>query len=189
MEPSIPETAERIRTMRELCGFTIEEMADATGLSAGEYERCESGEVDFSFTFLYKCADRFGIDMIELLTGSNPRLSGFAVVRGGKGLPIKRRAGFSYSHLAAVFKNKLAEPFLVTAPFDKRDSLGVIPMSTHKGQEFNYVLKGSLRFSHSGHETVLNEGDSVYYDSGKEHGMVATGGCDCVFLAIVIKEE
>ncbi|NLL95468.1 MAG: helix-turn-helix domain-containing protein [Thermoplasmatales archaeon] len=188
MEPSIKETAERIRAMRELCGFTVEEMAEAVGMAAGDYEKCESGEVDFSFTFLYKCADRFGIDIIELLTGSDPHLSGFAVVRGGKGLPIRRRAGFSYNHLAAVFKKKLAEPFLVTAPHDEALETGEIPMSTHKGQEFNYVLKGAMRFVHGGHETVLNEGDSVYYDSGKEHGMAAVGG-ECVFLAIVIKED
>lgn len=188
MEPSIPETAERIRTMRELCGFTVEEMAEAVDVPVAEYEKCESGEVDFSFTFLYKCADKFCIDMIELLTGSDPHLSRFTVVRGGKGLPIKRRAGFSYNHLAAVFKKKLAEPFLVTAPHDPVLEKGKLPMSTHKGQEFNYIVKGSLRFVHGGHETILCEGDSVYYDSGIDHGMAAVGG-ECVFLAIVIKED
>lgn len=175
--------------MRELSGFSLEEMAKATGTTVEEYEECESGKVDFSFTFLYKCADVFGIDIIELLTGSNPHLSGFTVVRGGAGLPIKRRVGFSYYHLAAVFKNKLAETFLVVAPYDAGKAEGPLAMSTHPGQEFNYILEGKMRFIHGGHETVLEAGDSVYYDSGKEHGMTAVGGKECRFLAVVIKED
>ena len=36
---------------------------------------------------------------------------------------------------------------------------------------------------------ILNPGDSVYYDSGHGHGMIATGGEDCQFLAIVLKDR
>lgn len=35
---------------------------------------------------------------------------------------------------------------------------------------------------------MLSEGDSIYYDSGHRHGMIATGGKDCEFIAVVIKE-
>ena len=39
------------------------------------------------------------------------------------------------------------------------------------------------------HTEVLHEGDSIYYDSGHKHGMVAAGGKECVFLAVVMKSE
>ena len=42
---------------------------------------------------------------------------------------------------------------------------------------------------HEGHVEELNEGDSVFYDSGKKHGMIATSKGGCVFLAVVIKEK
>ena len=54
------------------------------------------------------------------LTFRGENISGMAphtIVRKGSGLPIKRRQGFTYNHLAFNFKNKKAEPFLVKAPF------------------------------------------------------------------------
>ena len=36
---------------------------------------------------------------------------------------------------------------------------------------------------------VLKEGDAIYYNSGRAHGMIATGGEDCKFLAVVIKNQ
>jgi mannose-6-phosphate isomerase-like protein (cupin superfamily) len=101
---------------------------------------------------------------------------------------IQRREGFEYAHLAYSFKNTAAEPFLVTAPYDA-DALNSMQMSSHDGQEFNYVLKGKLRFVCDGHVEDLNEGDSVYYDSTRRHGMAALTKEGCTFLAVVLKEE
>ncbi len=189
MEPKIAEIAERIRDLRDITEFTPEEMSEATGVSVEQYLELEQGCHDFSFTFLYHCAQKFGVDMIELLTGENPHLSNYTIVRGGKGLPIKRRAGFTYNHLAANFKSKLAEPFLVTAPYKEEEQGKPIHLSTHAGQEFNYILSGSLQFAHGNHMEILHPGDSVYYNSGIGHGMIAVGGEPCTFLAIVLRNE
>ncbi len=43
MDPRIPEIAERIRALREMCDFTPEELAEATGVSVEEYLGLESG--------------------------------------------------------------------------------------------------------------------------------------------------
>ncbi len=189
MDPRIPEIAERIRALREMCDLTTDEMAEATGVTVQEYEQLESGEQDFGFTFLYKCAERLGVDMIEIITGSNPHLTDFTMVKAGTGLPIKRRAGFTYYHLAATFRNKMAEPFLVQAPFIPEEQDREIHLSRHEGQEFDYIISGSLRFSHEGRTVDLGPGDALYYDSGKGHGMIATSPEGCTFLAVVLKRE
>jgi len=189
MEFILTEIAQRIRALRDILGFSTEEMAQAAGCSAAEYKAAESGESDFSFTFLYKCAVKFGVDMVELVTGDNPHLSLCSIVRKGEGLPIKRRSDFNYYHLGYRLKNKLCEPFLVTAPYAEAEQAAPIPLSTHEGQEFNYVLQGSLKFEYEGRISVLQEGDSALYDSGNRHGMVAADGKDCLFLAIVLKPE
>lgn len=188
MKPSINEIAERIRALREIMDFSIEEMAKVTEKTPEEYSALENGEEDFSFTFIFKCAEKFGVDMIELLTGENPHLSFYSIVRKGEGLPINRRSGFNYSHLGATFKNKLAEPFLVTAPYSEQEQNKPIHLSYHEGQEFDYILKGSLKCAFEGHTEILREGDSVLYDSGHGHGMIATDGEDCIFLAIILKK-
>ena len=187
MEPRLIEIAQRIRALREIMEFSSEEMANAAGVSVEENEILESGAQDFSFTFLYRCAQKFGVDMIELLTGENPHLTNYTVVRGGKGLPIRRREGFEYYHLASNFRDKLAEPFYVKAPYRAEEQDRPIALSTHKGQEFDFILKGTLSFAHEDHFEELEAGDSVLYDSGKGHGMIAVGGEPCEFLAIILR--
>jgi len=100
---------------------------------------------------------------------------------------MKRREGFHYYHLAANFKDKLSEPFIVEAPFDESAQSEPVHTSTHEGQEFDLVLEGTLKFVYEDHTTYLNAGDSVYYDSGKPLGMIATAETGCKFLAIVMK--
>lgn len=187
METRVLEIAERIKGLREMMEITPEEMAQTADVSLAEYLAHENGEKDFNFTFLYKCADKFGVDLVELLTGENPHLSFYSIVRAGTGLDIKRREGFEYGHLAYRFKGKMAEPFLVTAPYREEEQEKPIHLSTHEGQEFDYIISGSLKVQMEGHTEVLNAGDAIYYDSGRGHGMIATGGKECVFLAIILK--
>lgn len=187
MEPRIAEVARRVRAMREDLDLSTAEMAEVAGVTEAEYVAAESGEQDLTFTFLFRCAERFGVDMIELLTGESPHLTGYSVVRAGEGLSMKRRAGFEYLHLAPTFSHKLAEPFMVTAPYRAEEQDEPIHLSVHEGQELDYIVSGHLRFSYEEHTVDLGPGDTVYYDSGRGHGMIATGGEPCTFLAIVMR--
>ncbi len=188
MEKSILEIAERIRGMRDILDIPAGEMAGLLGITEEEYLEYEKGERDFTFSFLYKTAHRFGIDLTDLLTGRPPQLAGFSIVRKGEGIPIERRRDFKYESLAFQFRDRTAEPFLVVAKYDKAAASGPIAMNTHAGQEFDYILSGSLRVSVAGHETILYEGDSIYYNSGLKHGMTAVGG-DCTFMAVIVDER
>lgn len=189
METRIKEIAERIKGLREILEISQADIAERAGVSLEEYMAYEGGVSDFGFTFLYECAKVLGVDIIELLTGEKPKLNFYTVVRSGNGLPMKRRKGFTYQHLAYRMMDKLAEPFLVTAPYDQAEQGTPIHLSRHEGQEFDYILKGTLKVQLDEHVEVLAEGDSIYYDSSHNHGMIATGGADCVFLAFVIKDQ
>ena len=189
MEPRIAEMAGRIRSLREDTGLTLQEMAEATGLTVADYTRVEAGELDPTFTVLYKTAEKLGVDIVDLLTGEGPHLTGYSVVRAGKGLSMKRRQGFEYRHLAPNFRDKLSDPFVVTAPYSDAEQDNPIALSRHAGQELDYVLTGHLRFAYDDHSEDLAPGDTVYYDSGRGHGMIASGGEPCTFLAIVLKDR
>ena len=188
MENKLREIAERIRTLREIAGLSTAEASRLTDVSEDEYTKLESGENDFSFTFIYKCAQLFGVDVTDILKGSSPTLSSFSITHKGEGLPIVRRKGFNYNNLAPLFKNKVAEPFFVTARYNPDEQNNPIKLSTHEGQEFDYILKGSLKVQIDDHVDVINEGDAIYYNSGTPHGMIAYGG-DCEFLAVVINAQ
>ncbi len=189
VEYKIMEVAQRIRGLRELLEISVEEMAKVTDLNVEEYQKHELGEVDFSFTFIYKCAGRFDVDIIEILKGTSPTLSFYSIIRKGDGLPITRREGFQYKHLAPFFKDKLAEPFRVLAKYSEAEQNKEIKLSYHEGQEIDIILKGTLKIRLEDHTEILNEGDAIYYNSGHGHGMIAVGGEDCEFLAIILKNN
>ncbi|MDR0819093.1 MAG: helix-turn-helix domain-containing protein [Oscillospiraceae bacterium] len=189
MDTKIIDIAERIKGLRDDCGYTVEEMAEAANVTLEEYRKYESGVIDFPYSFLHRCAEKYGVDVVELLTGESPHLLGYAIIRNGKGLQMSRREGFQYFHLAPLFRNKLAEPFRVIAPFKEEDQTKPIELNTHEGQEFDFILSGKMRFVFEKHEEVLEAGDSVFYDSGRSHGMIAIEGKPCEFLAVVIKPK
>lgn len=188
MEYEIAQVARRIRELRDILGYSVSEMAQTLSCTEEEYVAGERGESDFSFTFLYKCAKKFGVDIAELVTGEVPKLSFYTITRSGEGMPIERRAEFQYQHLGYRLKNKPAECFRVIAKYDPQAQDRPIPVSTHSGYEFDYVLEGSLKVRLDEHIEILHAGDCVYYDSSHKHGLIAIDGKDCVLLAIVIGE-
>lgn len=183
IQEQLMEIAQRIKSARDILGYSVEEMAAKTDISVEEYLAYESGQKDFSFTFIYKCAKCFNVDPTELLEGTSPTLSSYNVTRKGGGLPITRMKGIVYKNLAALFKHKIAEPFWVRVPYDKD---GVMTTTTHMGQEFDIVIKGTLKIVIDGNEEILRAGDSIYYNSSEPHGLMAIDGEDVELYAIIL---
>ena len=186
MELDNKEVALRIRALREDMGLSMQEMAEATGRTVKEYAAQESGNQDLSFTFLHKCARALHVDMVELLTGTSPVLKEYQLVKAGDGVSIMKQSGLEYLLKAAGLKNKTAEPFIVTYPYDAEEQDKPIHLSYHKGQEIDFILEGKLKFAYEDKIEFLEKGDFIMYDSGKGHGMIAVEGKPCVFLAIVL---
>lgn len=181
------EIAERLKGLRDDMSVSAEEMAEIAGITTQQYLDYEAGKTDFSVMTLLKWAERFGVDVTELMTGRSPKLSTCSLVKSGKGVNVERRSNLSYQHLAATFKNRLIEPYKVVAPYSDEEQTKPIELSTHEGQEMDYVLSGRLLVTVNGKTEILDEGDTIYYDSSNPHGMIAVDGKDAVFLAIVMK--
>lgn len=189
MTGQVKEIAERLYGLRVAAGLSVERMAEVTNTGLESYLKAENGETDFSFSFLLRCAKEFGVDVTELISGESQKLRYMQITKAGEGLALERAREFSYRHLAARIIHKGCEPFLVTAKYSEEEANGEIHLSSHSGEEFNYIISGNLRVKIGEHEEILKPGDSVYYDSSKPHGMVAAGSTDCVFLAIVMNDN
>lgn len=183
------EIAERIKEMREILGYTVSEMAEATEVSAERYVSYESGETDLPFTFIHKCALTFGIEITELLEGRSARLKSYTVTRQGKGLQTAKEDGIMIQDIAHKFKNKIAEPYWVKYEYSEAQQDAPIHLIRHSGQEFDLVISGSLMVQVGTNKEVLHAGDSIYYNSSTPHGMIAVGGEDCTFCAVVLPGE
>ncbi len=184
------EVARRIREMREIAGYTVEQMAEKTEVAAQEYVKLEAGELDFPFSFIHNCAQEFGIGMSDLLEGTtSARLTSYTVTRKGQGQTTAKEDGISIANLAPKFRDKIAEPYWVRYDYDPAQQNKPIHLTSHSGQEFDLVISGKLKVQVGDHTEILGEGDSIYYDSSTPHGMIAVDGQECVFCAVVLPGE
>ncbi len=183
---NLPELASRIREMREIIGYSEEQMAEKTKVSVEEYRAVESGGRDPTFNFLHQCAIAFGIDINALLKGHSAHLSGYEVTRAGQGPLTAHESHMDIRNQAAMFRNRLGTPYWVTYRYDEALLSKPIPTTTHAGQEFDVVLKGSMKVRVGDHVEELGEGDSIYYRSSTPHGMVATHPDGVTFIAMVM---
>ena len=182
------EVALRIRELRSDLGYSQEEMARQTDLPLEQYRSYEDGKTDLPFTFIHKCAQTFGVEMIELLEGQTPRLTGYTVTRGGSGPITAQEPGIEIRALAHRFRNRKADPYWVRYTYSDAEQAAPIHQTTHDGQEFDLILSGRLKVKIGEHTEILGVGDSIFYNSSTPHGMIAIGGEDCVFLAVILAD-
>lgn len=183
------DVAMRIKEMREILGMSQEEMALKTDTSLDVYRQYEAGTEDFPFTFIHKCSLAFGIELTDLLEGHSAHLSSYTVTRKGNGKYTAKEDGIEIKNLAPMFRNKLSEPYWCRYEYSEELQNKPIHRVTHGGQEFDLIISGRLKVQVGDNIEYLSEGDTIYYNSSTPHGMIAVGGQDCVFLAVVINGE
>ncbi len=185
----IKEMAQRIHELREIEGYSIEDMAKSTGVSIEEYTACENGSKDLNFAFIYRCAAALGVNVTDIIEGYSPNLKSYTVTRSGAGQQIGKAHGMTYHNLAYAFKNRIAEPLFVHSVYNEAAQNADIELTTHAGQECDIVIDGHLMVQVGEHKEVLGPGDSIYYNSDTPHGMIAVNGKDCNFYAIVLRND
>lgn len=184
MTELIVNISKRIKELREISGVSVEKVAKDLNLDVNVYKAYENGEVEIPISVLSEISQLFNVEMAEILTGATPRLRTYSLVRAGKGYGVERRKEYIYQNLAYNFAQKKIEPFMVTVPpSDEKDE---IRLSSHPGQEMDYVVEGTLKVVIEGKELILNAGDTLYFNSDHPHGMQAVGDEPAKFIAIVI---
>ncbi len=189
MDYKMRQVAQRIRELREVSGFSVEEMAQRTNTSVEEYIQCESGEKNLSVAFLYRCTLSFGVDMGDLLEGRSPKLRSYDLTRKGEGQRIEEAHHMVGYNLAADFRNRIALPLYMEMKYREGAEYEDIQLTSHEGQECDIVIRGHMKIQIGGRTEILHPGDTIYYDSSTPHGMIAVDGEDCAFYAFVLSNS
>jgi quercetin dioxygenase-like cupin family protein len=179
MHDDLAQIPKRIKEFREILEISAIDMAKDIGIPFAVYEQYESGALDIPISVLYKISNRFGTDTTVLLTGEDPRMDTASVCRSGRGVRIERFPGYEFASLAYNFKDRTMEPLLVYLDPGKEPA----PV-THSGQEFNYVVKGSVKVTVDKREYILDQGDSIYFDARLPHAQTAVKG-SAQFITII----
>lgn len=183
MNEQIKQIAARLRGLRDVLELSEEDVAETCQMSLDEYKQIESGTVDISVSTLQRISRQYGISLGVLMFGEEPKMSSYFLTRAGTGMSVERRAAYKYQSLASGFRGRVADPFIVTvAPKEN----ATVQFNSHPGQEFNLVVEGRMLLNINGKELILNEGDSLYFNSALPHGMLALDGKPVKFLAIIM---
>ncbi|HBG37159.1 MAG TPA: DNA-binding protein [Treponema sp.] len=178
----------KVQLFREMRNLSLEEVSKRSGLCIDEIEKIEKGDLIPSLTPLIKIARVLGTRLGSFL--DDDENLGPVVTRKETHTSITRfsnRDGAVSSDLDffSLAQNKTSrhmEPFLIDIhPLSEKE----YRMSSHEGEECIYVLSGSIEVKYGSETHVLNEGDSIYYDSIVEHHVHSASGEAARILAVI----
>jgi transcriptional regulator with XRE-family HTH domain len=164
-----------LQRLRHEHNWTLAEVSRRTGVSIATLSKIENGRSAPAYGVLTRLADGLGIDFVELIGSPKRPFAGAsrAVTRAGQGTPFRNAMG-SYEALASELAAKSLQPLVIDIPVRRRGAERV--RSSHRGEEFVYVLDGDVTFIMDPYAPItLTAGDSVYFDCAASHGFSAIG--------------
>jgi len=172
----------RVREIRRRNSWTLEEASRRTGLARSTLSKIENEQMSPTFDVVQKLAAGLEIELPQLFVPAEPGgASGRrALTRSGEGRP---RVTPTYEHelLSIDLARKKMIPFKTRVRARSIDEFAT--WVRHPGEEFLYVIEGSIVFYTEFYEPVaLGAGDSIYYDSDMGHACVSVSDTDAVIL-------
>jgi transcriptional regulator with XRE-family HTH domain len=183
IEQAYKDIAPRLRGLRDALDMTREDLAAKTGTPLELVAQYESGETEIPVGYLMKVSHCCRVDLTVLISGVEPHLTGYSLVRKGEGLCVERRKDYDYKSLAYRFSGRKMEPFLITVPPKDEAELTLV---SHSGQEFIHVLAGRLEIRVGAEVLALSPGDSLYFDSQNPHALRGLDGEEAQFVDVIL---
>lgn len=177
------DVAARLKGLRESLDWSPETMAGKSGARVEDVLLYESGSCEIPVSHLFKVAQAAGVDLTDLLAGHEAHLRRYTLVKKGQGMPVERRSAYSYLSLASRFTHRAMEPFLVTVPPCPREELH---RNSHPGQEFCFMLEGTMEVLLDGEAVVLEPHDCLYFNAMIPHAMRSLTDQPATFLDVII---
>lgn len=174
---------QRIKSIRQDRGISIDNLAEMTGFSTQDLESIESGQSQPQLGTVMKLSKALDTALSRVLSGEGEQ--NYSVTRKDERRPVLRSTGrqkkeiYSYLSLCPEVKGRHMQPLIVELEERPDEELSV-----HEGEEFIYVLEGNAFLKIGEDSLELGPGDSVYYLSSIAHMITAKQG-RAVILAVL----
>jgi transcriptional regulator with XRE-family HTH domain len=161
----------KIRELRKKAGLVLQDLSDRTGFSKPLLSQIEKEIVSPPIATLLKISKALGVNIGFFFQDDSPEEK-VVLVRSDESKVIDSRyfgreeSGYYYEALAYKKSKKYMEPFLVEFKRMKAEKLSYF---SHEGEEFIYLLEGTLEFRTEDQQYVLYPGDSLYFESSIPH--------------------
>lgn len=177
----------RIKSLRETQQMSVETLAEQAGLEVNQVKTMESTGITPSIAPLLKIANALGVRLGTFWDDEDN--IGPTITRKNSisqntftGKDLRNNSTLTFNPLACYQIGRHMEPFIINV--NKNSDKGPV-LSSHEGEEFLYILKGSVKIYYGKKEFILNEGDSIYYDSIVNHLVTAGNDENATILAVI----
>lgn len=174
---------QKIRDLRAAKKLRLVELGRHAGLSSALLSKIERGKMYPTLPTLLRIALVFGVGLDHFFSQERRAL---AVVRRKDRQRFPERAGVgkvAYHFESPDFPAKLRRLHAFLADFQPAE-LDDVRLHRHAGAELIYVLEGKLGLYVRAQEIVLEQEDSVYFDSSQQHGYRRVGRKSCKALVV-----
>ncbi len=180
---------EKIKRLRDSRDMSIDELSACSGLSVEQIERIEQNIDIPSLAPLIKIARALGVRLGTFLDDQETE-SGPVICRKGQSddtISFSNNASDARQHmhyhsLSRTKTDRQMEPFIIDVDKITESKFN---LSAHEGEEFIMVLKGTMEVNYGMHTYILEEGDTIYYDSIVPHHVHAYQGEAARILAVI----
>lgn len=165
--------ADRLRSLRQQRGWTLGQTSKASGVATSTLSKIENGLMSPTYDILLKLANGLELDVAELFSPAQAHMGAGrrSIERQGKG-DIHETPMYKHRILCSQLSHKRIMPFYTQI---KKHALqdDTEGWSCHEGEEFVYVLSGSIELHTEYYQpAILNEGDCFYIDSRMRHRVI-----------------
>jgi len=183
-----------VRNLRQQKGWTLRKMSESVGIPLSTLAKVEQDKLSLTYDKLQQFTSRLGLTMAEFLaheTTAHPQLPVVTARRSvtGSGNSVNvATPNYEYEYLCADLREKRMVPILTRIRAHTLDEFG--NLVRHQGEEFVYVLEGSIEVYLQFYTPVtLTAGQGIYLDSTMGHAYVAKDCESALVLGVCSSED
>jgi transcriptional regulator with XRE-family HTH domain len=179
-----------LRAVRAQLDMTLAEVSSRTGLAISTLSKVERGKLSLTYDNLVRLCEGLHIDFSAFVEaehyagdGTSPTVRARrTITRHGDGTQVETR-NYGYLYLCTDLSRKAMIPSIVT--IRARSLVQFDSLSSHRGEEFIYVLRGKVEVHTEFYTPVaLRRGDALYIDSTMGHATLNVGKRDALVLSV-----
>ncbi len=155
-----------IRRLRKEQNYSLREFGQKVGVSASFLSQVEMGKISPSLSKLKDIADALNTTIGLLIGEADPHTGSPVVRKDDRKHTDHLGSGIDVDLLSIPDPYKQMEPFIIKM---ERGASSGVKQHQHFGQVFIYVFRGKLKVSLNNKNYILNEGDSIYFNSNTPH--------------------
>jgi transcriptional regulator with XRE-family HTH domain len=171
-----PKIGVKLRHARQVLGLSLEELGARIGLTEGYLSKIENDRATPSMAALHRLVQALGINMNAMFGTLQHDASEVFVLRRNDRQRMETGHRRSGNHVVLEQLVPSGPEYLLQINIHVIEvGGGSLELISHKGQEFGYVLEGSLELLVETNVVALEAGDAFYFNSELGHGYRNTG--------------